>query len=91
MYRKVQTVIVVDLVPSRRELALSQGATHAFDGRSPTLLEDVRQVTEGMGAEYAIEATGVHKVLRTAWECIRNLGRVVSVGNPGPGYDPPFE
>ncbi|BGP56228.1 hypothetical protein JCM8202v2_003841 [Rhodotorula sphaerocarpa] len=91
VYRKVQTVIVVDLVLSRRELALSQGATHAFDGRSPTLLEDVRQVTEGMGAEYAIEATGVHKVLRTAWECIRNLGRVVSVGNPGPGYDPPFE
>ncbi|GAA5993392.1 hypothetical protein JCM10908_002643 [Rhodotorula pacifica] len=91
LYLNVQTVIVVDLVPSRRDLALSQGATHAFDGRSPTLLQDIQNATDGLGAEYAIEATGVDKVLRSAWESVRNLGRVVSVGNPGPGAKTPFD
>ncbi|KWU44405.1 aryl-alcohol dehydrogenase [Rhodotorula sp. JG-1b] len=91
LYLKVKTVIVVDLVPSRRDLALSHGATHAFDGRSPTLLHDIQHATEGLGAEYAVEATGVERVLRTAWESIRNLGRVVSVGNPGPGSRTPFD
>ncbi|POY71086.1 hypothetical protein BMF94_5843 [Rhodotorula taiwanensis] len=91
LYLKVKTVIVVDLVPSRRELALSQGATHAFDGRSPSLLQDIQAATKGLGADHAVEATGVERVLRTAWESIRNLGRVVSVGNPGPGSKTPFD
>ncbi|GAA6004319.1 NAD(P)-dependent alcohol dehydrogenase [Rhodotorula paludigena] len=91
VHLKVKTIIVVDLFPSRRDLALSQGATHALAGDSPSLLADLRALTGGMGAQYAVEATGVERVLRTAWEAIANFGHVCSVGNPGPGVKGPFD
>ncbi|BGP40671.1 hypothetical protein JCM10450v2_004666 [Rhodotorula kratochvilovae] len=88
---KLKTIIVVDLVPSRLSLALSQGATHAFTGSSPSLIADIRAATGGIGAQYVVEATGVERVLRSAWEATRNFGHIVSVGNPGPGTKAPFD
>lgn len=88
---QLRTIIVVDLVSTRLDLARTQGATHAFSGASPTLLADIRAATGGIGAWCAIEATGVERVLKSAWDAVCNFGHVVSVGNPGPGVKAPFE
>ncbi|GAA5899037.1 hypothetical protein JCM8208_002982 [Rhodotorula glutinis] len=88
---QLRTIIVVDLVSTRLDLALAQGATHAFSGASPTLLDDIRAATGGIGARFAIEATGVERVLKSAWDAVCNFGHVVSVGNPGPGVKAPFD
>ncbi|GAA5910402.1 NAD(P)-dependent alcohol dehydrogenase [Sporobolomyces salmoneus] len=89
-YLKLKTVIVVDLVPSRLELAKELSAHHALDGSNPDLVEEIKRLTNG-GADYSIEATGVVPVLRKAWECLRFGGTVVSLGNPGPGFKAPFD
>ncbi|KAL8292126.1 hypothetical protein RQP46_001592 [Phenoliferia psychrophenolica] len=39
----------------------------------------IRKATEGLGADYAIEATGSVRVLRSAWESLRNFGTVCSI------------
>ncbi|GAA5830672.1 hypothetical protein JCM3766R1_003380 [Sporobolomyces carnicolor] len=88
-YLGLRRIIVVDLFPSRLELAKELGAHHALDGSSPALVEEIKTLTRG-GAAYSIEATGVVPVLKKAWECLRYGGTVVSLGNPGPGIAPPF-
>ncbi|GAA6005935.1 hypothetical protein JCM11491_004065 [Sporobolomyces phaffii] len=85
----VNTIVVVDLVPTRLTLARELGAHCALDGSSPDLVGEIKKLTQG-GASYSIEATGVVSVLRTAWECLAYAGTVVSLGNPGPGILPPF-
>ena len=89
-YLNLDKIIVVDLVPSRLELARELGAHRALNGSSPDLVEQIRSLTEG-GANYAIEATGVVRVLRNAFECLCYSGTVLSLGNPGPGVASPFE
>jgi threonine dehydrogenase-like Zn-dependent dehydrogenase len=51
------TVIGVDPVAYRRDLALRNGATHALDPRAVNMPETVRDLT-GDGAEVAIETSG---------------------------------
>jgi aryl-alcohol dehydrogenase len=59
------TIVVVDPQQSRRELALSLGATHVID---PTAQDPVQAVVDitGGGANYTLECTGVASVLRQA-------------------------
>lgn len=75
-YLGLHTIIAIDLVESRRELALATGATHILDGKDPELLAKIRELTDGLGADYSIEATGNLRVLRSAWDAIRNFGSV---------------
>ncbi|GAA5970856.1 hypothetical protein JCM3765_006105 [Sporobolomyces pararoseus] len=89
-YLGLSKIIAVDLVPSRRTLAMELGAHHALDGSRSDLAAEIKRLTVG-GATYSIEATGVISVLRTAWECLEYRGTVVSIGNLGPGHLPPFD
>ncbi|GAA5987996.1 hypothetical protein JCM11641_005975 [Rhodosporidiobolus odoratus] len=89
VHLKIQTIIVVDLFPNRLELAKKHGATHLIDGKDAEVVKRVKEATGGRGAKYAVECTGVTKVLGTAWESLANFGHVISVGNPGPGIQPP--
>ncbi|GAA5868180.1 hypothetical protein JCM1840_006172 [Sporobolomyces johnsonii] len=90
-YRNCRTIIVVDLFPSRLALAKELGAHYALDGKAEDVVEQIKALTGGVGARYAIEATGVARVLETAWKSVRYAGTVVSLGNPGPGIKPPFD
>ncbi|GAA6044329.1 hypothetical protein JCM8097_000925 [Rhodosporidiobolus ruineniae] len=88
VHLEVGTIIAVDLVPSRLELAKKHGATVVVDGRED-VVSKIREATGGVGVDYAVECSGVTKVLETAWHSLANFGHVVSVGNPGPGIQPP--
>lgn len=77
-YLKVETIIVVDIVPARLELAKTLGATHVINGLDKDVAEQVRKLTKyEAGTSHAVEATGNVKVLRTAYEALANRGHLV--------------
>ncbi len=78
------TVIVVDPVASKRELADELGATATLDGRDGNLAEQLRAMCRG-GADYAIEAAGLPSLAAIAFDAIRPGGMVVLVGVPADG------
>ncbi|WP_299053632.1 zinc-binding dehydrogenase [uncultured Nocardioides sp.] len=80
-------VIVVDPVESKRAAATTFGATHTLTP-SPVLAEQVRALTGGDGADYAIDATGSEGVVATAFDAVVEGGTIVCVGVPAPGVDP---
>jgi S-(hydroxymethyl)glutathione dehydrogenase/alcohol dehydrogenase len=49
-------IVAVDPIGERRELALRLGATHAVDPGDGDPVEQVRELTEGRGADYALES-----------------------------------
>jgi len=76
---RVGTLIAVDVVEERLNLASKLGATHVIDGRSDDVLSQVREITGG-GADYAVEASGVASVARTAVSAVPEGGSVALVG-----------
>ncbi|GGG66815.1 aryl-alcohol dehydrogenase [Kocuria dechangensis] len=73
------TIVAVDVVPSRLELARELGATHTVDGRAADQVEQIRRITGG-GAQYALDTTGVAPVFRTMTDCMGIRGRAALVG-----------
>jgi S-(hydroxymethyl)glutathione dehydrogenase / alcohol dehydrogenase len=73
------TIIGVDPVPEKAELAMRFGATDVLTP-SPTLAKRVRALTGGRGADHAIECVGRGKTIRSAWSCTRRGGRTTVVG-----------
>ncbi|MHC4445159.1 MAG: zinc-dependent alcohol dehydrogenase [Planctomycetota bacterium] len=79
-------IFIVDPIASRRELAKKFGATHAFDpGKDDDIGLAIRELTEGRGADLAIEVSGVYAGLHEAMRSVGYNGRVVvSSYLPGP-------
>ena len=76
---RVGTLIAVDVVPERLELARTLGATHVLDGRSEDVAGRIRELTGG-GADYAVETSGVASVVSTAVSAVPEGGTVALVG-----------
>ncbi|HEX6512401.1 MAG TPA: zinc-binding dehydrogenase, partial [Chloroflexota bacterium] len=72
-------IVVVDLLESKRDMALDLGATHAIDGGREDALKELQDVTGG-GADYTFEAAGSAKLLETAFRATRRGGTTVAVG-----------
>ena len=72
-------IVVLDLLESKRKLALELGATHAIDGGRTEALKELRDLTGG-GADYAFEAVGSGKLLESAFRATRRGGTTVAVG-----------
>ena len=82
-------VVAVDPFPFRRETALELGATHALDPGSDDVTGRLRDLTDGRGADAAIDSAGVPGVLAQAYAAVRRGGTVVAVGLPPEGSDAP--
>jgi aryl-alcohol dehydrogenase len=80
------TIVGVDIVPSRLELALELGATAVVDARTEDPVERIRALTRG-GANFALETTGVPAVLRQAVDCTAPLGECGVIGAPAFGSE----
>ncbi|MDN5913562.1 MAG: NAD(P)-dependent alcohol dehydrogenase [Pseudonocardia sp.] len=76
---QVGTLIAVDIVPGRLELARTLGATHVIDGRSDDVAGQIRDLTDG-GADYAVETSGAASVVATAVSSVPEGGTVALVG-----------
>jgi aryl-alcohol dehydrogenase len=75
------TIVAVDKLQSRLDFAREVGATHVIDGSKVDVGEAIRDIT-GTGADYALEATGVPALLRTAVDSLTPTGEVGVVGAP---------
>ncbi|MDA5339169.1 NAD(P)-dependent alcohol dehydrogenase, partial [Stenotrophomonas maltophilia] len=84
------TIIAVDVVPSRLELALELGATHVVNSRETDVVEAVRAITGG-GADYALESTGRPEVLSAGIEALGGRGMMGVVGAPKLGTPASFD
>jgi Zn-dependent alcohol dehydrogenase len=76
------TVVAVDLVPEKLELARGLGATHVVPAGEDAVAQ-VREATGG-GADKAIETVGSARVLADAYAATRRGGTTVTVGLPHP-------
>lgn len=78
---KPKHLLAVDSVPSRLELARSLGAEPwNFLQDRPGLDSRVKELTDGRGADAAIEVVGSSPALRTAFDLLRPWGVISSVG-----------
>ncbi|PWY66723.1 zinc-containing alcohol dehydrogenase [Aspergillus heteromorphus CBS 117.55] len=74
-------VIAVDSVGERLECARKLGAeVWNFQTQGEELRERVKEVTDGRGADVAVEVVGHSSALRMAFEMIRPWGKIFSVG-----------
>ncbi|OGM49936.1 alcohol dehydrogenase [Aspergillus bombycis] len=74
-------LIAVDSVPSRLALAKSLGAEPwNFQTDAEGLKQRVKELTEGRGADVAIEVVGHSDALRMAFDNLRPWGRISSIG-----------
>ncbi len=76
-------IVAVDLARDKRELALTLGATDAFDAGAPDAIEAIRDAT-GAGVDYALEFAGSVKAMDLAYRITRRGGTTVTAGLPHP-------
>jgi len=72
------SVILSEPSKSRREMALSMGATHAIDPFKENVAEAVLEITKGQGAGIILEATGLPSIVWSDIEKIIWEGRAVN-------------
>ena len=81
------TIIGVDLNQARLDLARELGATHAVNAAEQDAVEAIKAATGGLGADYAVEATGVAPVLRQAVDSTAPTGTTGVIGAPALGTE----
>ena len=82
------TIIAVDLMPSRLDMALDLGATHVVHGRDEDTVARIMEITGGKGVNYALESSGVPQVVSTMLDCMAREGMAVLVSVTGPAAIP---
>jgi aryl-alcohol dehydrogenase len=87
----VSSIVVVDVNASRLELASQLGATHAIDATTTDPIEAIRDLTGGVGADYAIETSGQLGVLDGAIASLAAAGTCVVIGAPPLGSKLPVD
>jgi S-(hydroxymethyl)mycothiol dehydrogenase len=78
------TVIAVDTDPRKLEWAKGFGATHTVNAREQDVVEAVRTLTGGFGADVVIDAVGRPETYEQAFYARDLAGTVVLVGVPTP-------
>lgn len=74
------TVAITELSDLRRQKALDTGvADHVFDPAAENVVDGVRALTNGQGADVAFEATSVNAVLDTLFDAVRPLGVITVI------------
>jgi len=93
---KGATVIMVDAVQSRLDMAKRFGADHLVNMAEHTTVEarvaHIQSLTNGLGADVVIEVAGVPAAFAEGFQLARAGGRFVVMGNISPGkvveFDP---
>jgi threonine dehydrogenase-like Zn-dependent dehydrogenase len=74
------TIIAVDTVPTRLEMAGRLGADHAVDYRAVDPVEEIMRHTDGRGVDVAIEALGTQATFEACLRVLRPGGTLSSLG-----------
>ena len=78
------TIIAVDVDDRKLEGARSFGATHTVNARDEDVVERIRELTGGFGADVVVEAVGRPETYEQAFYARDLAGTVVLVGVPTP-------
>ena len=80
----VEQIVAVDLLEKKLELAKSVGATLTINpAKVPDVVKEIKELCKkNSGATYAIDCTGVLKVIEQCIECLAPCGTAVTVGVP---------
>lgn len=74
------TIIAVESVAPRMEMARAMGATHIVDFSNVDPVDEIRRITDGRGVDVAIEALGMQVTFETALRVLRPGGTLSSLG-----------
>ncbi len=74
------TIIGVDTLPTRMNVARQLGADHVIDFKAGNPVEQVMALTDGRGADVAIEALGTQGTFESALRSLRPGGTLSSLG-----------
>ena len=77
------TIIAVDVVPSRLELARELGATHTINGAEQDAVDEIRRIT-GTGVDHALDTTGLPALIRQGVDALRQRGTAAILGASAP-------
>lgn len=75
------TIVAVDVVDSRLELARELGATGTVNTRRADLTEALKELTGGRGVDFVLDTTGIPAVLRAAADALAIRGVLALVGS----------
>jgi L-iditol 2-dehydrogenase len=78
--RGATTLIITDVEQSRLEFAEKLGATHTLNAKRGDVVESIKEITDGRGADAVIEAVGTSQTTRDALRAAKTGGRVIIIG-----------
>ncbi|KAJ5747748.1 Alcohol dehydrogenase superfamily zinc-type [Penicillium nucicola] len=86
--RNCETIIVVDRIEARLQLAKSLGASHTINtGASDyTTLREITMSLVSGGVSVVIDTTGAPSLIEDSLQCTRKLGKLILIGVPPRGY-----
>jgi threonine dehydrogenase-like Zn-dependent dehydrogenase len=84
-------VIAVDIDDVKLRTAAGLGADELVNSKVVDAAERVRELTNGRGADVAIEVVGATQPIQTALNSVRKGGTVVLVGNVSPKVELPLQ
>ena len=73
------TIIAVDIVDEKLELAKDLGATHTVNSKSENVPAAVQQITD-LGVDHAFDAVGATGTLDVAFQSLRPGGEAIAIG-----------
>ena len=76
-------IVAIDPAPARLDKALELGADVAIDNSIEDAVERVMALTDGLGADVAIEAVGIPETFELCADLVRPGGHVANVGVHG--------
>jgi alcohol dehydrogenase len=76
-------IVAIDIDEARLECAREFGADVTINNSSDTALAELMELTDGLGADVAIEAVGIPSTFELCTELVRPGGRVANVGVHG--------
>ena len=76
-------IVAIDLADSRLEAAKQFGADVTVNNTHDDPIEAIRSLTDGLGADVAIEAVGVPATFELAAELVRPGGHIANIGVHG--------
>ena len=74
------TIIGIDGVPERLEIAKKLGATHVVNFKNADPVEEIMRITDGRGVDVAIEALGTQATFESCLRVLRPGGTLSSLG-----------
>lgn len=75
-------VMLVDIDSSKLEFAKSLGFEYVINSMETSPVEAIKEITNGRGADIAIEGAGASIALEQCLYSVRTFGKIVAMGNP---------